>query len=307
MRTSVVIAALLAAMSCSAASAGATPATASATASAAAVAVDQLLDIDRTHGQASGQAPGLGQLRATWADDVVAFAVPVPGFSHGPTETAEHVAKALGGETVTLSWSPIRAGVSADNQHGFTFGYAKAAGPDGQSRPYKYLAYWVRRNGEWRVALYKLVPSPEEDVSLEMMPPLLPARPAKPVTDAAVIEAHRKSLADREQAFSDESQRVGLAAAFAAFGAEGAVNVGGEAAFTVGPKNIGASQPEGPGSPLRWSADQGVLVASSGDLGVTWGYLHRNGPTPPGRLAEIPFFTIWGRSTPSSPWLYIAE
>jgi hypothetical protein len=74
----------------------------------------------------------------------------------------------------------------------------------------------------------------------------------------------------------------------------------------LGNAAIGDLHGTGP-SPLNWSADGGVIVSSDGDLGVTWGLLHRNGPTPPGRIAKIPFFTVWRRASPNSPWLYVVE
>ena len=46
-----------------------------------------------------------------------------------------------------------------------------------------------------------------------------------------------------------------------------------------------------------------ALVASSGDLGVTVGYIRtKDGSRPP-----VPFFTVWRRDSPASPWRYIAE
>ena len=86
------------------------------------------------------------------------------------------------------------------------------------------------------------------------------------------------------------------------------MNVGGGADFTYGNVAIGQAQGgDAPApSPLRWAPD-GVIAASSGDLGITYGYLERNGPTPPGRLARIPWITIWRREKVGQPWLYVAE
>ena len=81
---------------------------------------------------------------------------------------------------------------------------------------------------------------------------------------------------------------------------------GGGADFTYGNEAIGAGFGNDPGSPLTWAPD-GVLVAGSGDLGITYGYLHRVGEVPPGRLARIPWFTVWRRVSPQVPWRYVAE
>jgi len=120
-----------------------------------------------------------------------------------------------------------------------------------------------------------------------------------------LTRTYAESLAAREQEFSNTAQERGLGYAFARFGRHDAVNVGDSPSFVVGAPAIAAAFPDGP-SPFVWSADQGVIVASSGDLGVTWGFLQRTSQQP-GRLAQIPFFTIWAREDPTSPWLYIAE
>jgi hypothetical protein len=49
-----------------------------------------------------------------------------------------------------------------------------------------------------------------------------------------------------------------------------------------------------------------VIVASSGDLGVTIGMIHPNTPRA-GQPANFPFFTIWRRANPTAPWRYVAE
>lgn len=265
-------------------------------------AADALLAADRQTASAVTPSDGLSGLLATFDDSVVLFAPPVPGFAQGSAQARETLTRAIGGNATALTVSPVRAGVSADGQHGFTFGYASVSRAGSADFIAKYVAYWVRDNGRWRIRLYKLVPRPEGDHPDTMMAPYLPSSPATATNTANFAE----SLARREREFSDASQTEGLSHAFARFGRSDAVNVGGDAAFVVGAEAISGVQPDGP-SPLSWSADQGVLVSPSGDLGVTWGFLRRNGPTPPGRLAEIPFFTIWARETPDQPWLYIAE
>jgi hypothetical protein len=59
------------------------------------------------------------------------------------------------------------------------------------------------------------------------------------------------------------------------------------------------------GSTLNWAPDR-VIVASSGDLGVTIGMIHPNTPRA-GQPASFPFFTIWRRASPTAPWRYVAE
>ncbi|HVH38096.1 MAG TPA: hypothetical protein VM757_05870, partial [Sphingomicrobium sp.] len=60
-------------------------------------------------------------------------------------------------------------------------------------------------------------------------------------------------------------------------------------------------------STIHWAGDHKVLVASSGDLGITFGMIHRDQPPPAGQPASFPFFTIWRRAAPDQPWRYVAE
>ena len=57
--------------------------------------------------------------------------------------------------------------------------------------------------------------------------------------------------------------------------------------------------------PRIW--DKGTLVASSGDLGLNWGYIRLHSPPADGKPSAFPFFTIWRRAAPDQPWRYIAE
>jgi hypothetical protein len=146
----------------------------------------------------------------------------------------------------------------------------------------------------------------------EMMAPALPPRSVPPTTDAAAIAAHRDSLDRAERAFSDEAQKIGIGPAFAKHGSADAINLGPPTAarVIVGAeaigKAIGANAPP-TGSPVTWWPDR-VIVASSGDLGVTLGFLRLNQPSPGGGTPPpIPFITVWRRPDPSAPWRYVAE
>jgi ketosteroid isomerase-like protein len=211
-----------------------------------------------------------------------------------------------------VEWTPIRLGLSADGQHGFTFGFMTLRKKDGSTMPLKYMAYWVKGPSGWRVAGYKRARRPEGDVAMTPMAPLLPAALVPVKSDAAHLDALRVSLSGAERAFSDEAQTIGLGAAFTKWGGETAVNMGGpnNAGYVVGAvaigKNVGAGAP-GPTSPVEWSTDV-ALVASSGDLGISFGYIRPHGKPPEGAPPNgSPFFTIWHRPSATAPWRYIAE
>lgn len=130
-------------------------------------------------------------------------------------------------------------------------------------------------------------------------------------TDPDALASHSRSLTAAEQAFSDEAQRIGLGPAFVKHGSVDAMNMGGpnDAGFVIGNdaigKIIGAGQSTATSS-VSWSADS-TIVSSSGDLGVTFGYIRANVKEGEPQRPPIPFFTIWRRNRPTAPWRYVAE
>jgi ketosteroid isomerase-like protein len=270
-----------------------------AVASSANAGVEELLAADRQWSQAAAGADLVSGICAMFDAAVV---LPLPGgdFARTREEAAAALAANPANKGARASWSPVRAGVSGDGRHGFSFGYMTLQAADKSVRHAKYLAYWVKRPDGWRVAAYKRVPSPQAG-GTPPMAPLVP-RPLPAHPDQAALKA---SLIAAEQGFSDEAQRVGLHRAFESNGRADAMNMGREAAFVIGAEAIGASMPADPVSPVHWSAED-ALVAGSGDLGVTWGKI-RPHKVEEGQPAEIPFFTIWYRPDPSQPWKYVAE
>jgi ketosteroid isomerase-like protein len=275
-------------------------------------AVDELLMADRQFATAASKLDAVSALSAMFADDVTMMPVPPEGFARGKAKALEALAASPTTEKGRAEWTPVRGGISADGQQGFTFGYMTLVQPDGTRTPVKYLAYWVKRPEGWRVVVYKRGRSAPLSGEPEIMPPALPERLVAPVDDPAVVAKHRASLDATERAFSDEAQKIGIGPAFAKFGSADAVNMGPPTGsqFVVGSQAIGraiGSNAPPSGSPVTWGPDR-VIVASSGDLGVTVGFLRLNqappgGGTPP----PIPFITVWRRPTPSAPWRYIAE
>jgi hypothetical protein len=180
--------------------------------------------------------------------------------------------------------------------------------PDSAPVPLKYLAYWVRKPEGWRVRVYRRRRYAEPPPEVEVMQAALPPSLVRPTTNGDIIAMYRASLDREERAFSDSAQVIGLGPAFAMFGSADAINLGdfNVSTFIVGAEAIGRAIGAGappPGSPVRWAPDT-VLVASSGDLGVTIGYLRPNASPD---AAPIPFFTIWRRVSLGDRWLYIAE
>lgn len=275
-----------------------------------AAVAESLIAADRAASTRAARRPLADGLAAMFRDDVIAPGAPARLY-RGLEEVRAYL-RASPDADGRAAWTPVRAGVSADGRHGFTFGFMTVTRADGATTPLKYMAYWIRdEDGTWRVAGYKRARRPEGEASLTVMAPVLPGRTVSPTTDAATGDRHRASLAAAERAFSDRAQVIGLGPAFREFGAPTAVNMGGPARvpFVVGPDAIatliGASSPQ-PTSPVEWSTDV-ALVASSGDLGISFGFI-RPHATPGGAAPTgSPFFTIWHRATPDAPWRYIAE
>jgi hypothetical protein len=274
---------------------------------------DELLAADRSASSASAKTTLIAGLTAMFAQDVVMQA-PGVGFARGLAAATEALKANADNATAKVDWIPVRAGVSADGLQGFTFGYMTLHRADGTTSPLKYLAYWVKRDGRWQVAAYKRRLRAAGDVPMTTMAASLPSGVAAPTADPATLQAIEQGLIAAEKAFSDEAQKIGLGAAFVKFGSADAMNMGGpnDVSFVIGSeaigKAVGAGQPAS-GSSVKWSADS-VIVASSGDLGVTIGYIRPNvpaGTSPAPAPAPIPFFTIWRRAAATAPWRYIAE
>lgn len=272
-------------------------------------AVGELLAADRAFSAASAKTDLVAGLSAMFADDVV-IPMPPAQFVNGKSSVVAALKTNPDNLTARTEWTPVRGGISADGQHGFTFGYMTIHRADGGNLPLKYLAYWVKHPEGWRVAAYKRSRANEPPPSLAVVAPALPARLVAPADSDAALEKARASLDQAERAFSDEAQKIGLGPAFEKHGSADAINLGRPSDRTVvtGSANIGKMVGEGDAprtSPVRWAPER-VVVASSGDLGVTIGWIRPNAPTPD-RPAQNPFFTIWRRARPDAAWKYIAE
>ena len=138
------------------------------------------------------------------------------------------------------------------------------------------------------------------------MPASLPEAPLEPAT-GPTAELYRTSLDKAERAFSDLAQKIGLGPAFVQNGSPDATNAGSGPGFTVGNEKIGADVGSGAGPGVTWAPDGGVIVAATGDLGITWGLIRPNAAPKPGEPTAFPYTTVWRRAGPNRPWRYVAE
>ena len=272
-------------------------------------AVDELLAADRAFSAASAKTDLVSGLTAMFADDVV---IPMPPgqFVDGRTAVATALRANADNLTSRTEWTPVRGGISADGQHGFTFGYMTIHRQDGSDLPLKYLSYWLKRREGWRVVAFKRTRASAATAAAPPVAPAIPDRLVEPTTDAKRLAEAKASLDKAERAFSSDAQKSGIGRAFAQYGSTDAINLGrpDEPGVVTGSENIGRlvaqGVPEGT-SPVSWAPER-VIVASSGDLGVTIGWIVPNTPSPD-RPVKNPFFTVWRRASPSAPWRYVAE
>jgi len=268
-----------------------------------------LLETDRKFALQAARGDVLSVLSSMFADGVV---TPTNG---GLMIGREKIIGAMRASPEVVgaraTWTPIRVGISADGEHGFTFGFFTLIKTDGTRVPQKYMAYWQKIGSDWRVTAYKRSRASGPPTDTTMMPPALPAKLIAPVRDAAVISRLRRQLMESEAGFSNDAQRIGLGNAFLAFGTADAVNTGGSGSskFIVGNKAIAEMVARGNMklSQVHWGADT-AFVSSSGDLGITFGVIRANRVKPgTDPNAGSPFFTIWRRAEIRSPWRYVAE
>ena len=273
-------------------------------------AADELLAVDRAFAAAAATTDLVAGVTAMFAADVVVSAQ--GSFADGIAAASA----VLRGDTLNLTsrahWEPVRTGISADGSHGFTIGNFDVARADGSVIPGKYLAYWVNGVEGWRVKVWRRGRRPDGPADTTRFEPSLPSHIVAPTADTGVIAGHRWALEQAERDFSAEAQVVGIGPAFAKFGRADAMHLGGPdiVGFIVGNDAIAASVQEGTPegtSPVTWGPER-AIVASSGDLGVTIGWIvAKNSPRGGGAPARFPFFTIWRRDEVGSPWRYIAE
>ena len=274
----------------------------SATAQDARYLASQLIAADRGFSTAGAKANLADSIGAMLAENAV-MPTPALDFAIGRTAIIAALKANPANANLTGEWSPIRVGISADGTQGFTYGFMFLHEAGKADRRAKYLSYWVKRPEGWRVAFYKRAASPEGNVTTRV-DPAIPEDLVDP--DPQRLQENLASLKAAEQAFSDRAQELGIGPAFVEFGSEDAMNMGTGSDFTFGNAAIGdlvaASNP----TPITWGPDKGAVVATSGDLGVTWGFIRPKEPKA-GEPAAFPFFTVWRKASPDLPWRYVAE
>ncbi|HET8624088.1 MAG TPA: nuclear transport factor 2 family protein [Gemmatimonadales bacterium] len=275
---------------------------------APATAARELMAADRDFSRTSGGTDLVTGITRMFAPDVVMVAP--SGIVRGAAEAEVALRSNPDNPRSRVTWIPIRGGVSADGEHGFTYGYMTMTRPDGSELPGKYVAYWRRTAEGWRVAAYKRAIRAAGPVTLDERAPAVPRAPASP--NALESVRYTAELQQVEREFSRAAQN-GFAAAFRKYAAPDAAHIGGgnDASFLFGPDAISRplGDPAPPGVTTTWEAAD-ALAAASGDLGVTIGSITTATTatdSTEARRDNRPYFTIWRRDSPAAPWRFVVE
>ncbi|HJR82338.1 MAG TPA: nuclear transport factor 2 family protein, partial [Sphingomicrobium sp.] len=250
-----------------------------------AAAVQELLEADRQYsaeGEGDNIADAIGAMMASDSR----MPTPQGNFAKGKQGIIDSLRANPTNANATAEWAPVRGGISADGLQGFTYGFMTVHRPGQDDQRLKYLSYWKRLPEGWRVHGYKRALSPPGDVSTALRSPALPSHLLPERPSPQLVDKYRDSLAAREKAFSDRAHEVGLRQAFLEFGSADAMNFGGGSDFTFGNVAISEGLPPDVPSPVIWGPDEGVTVSSTGDLGITFGYIR-----PTDQVGAFPFFT----------------
>ncbi len=273
---------------------------------------DELLAADRGFAEAGAKADAISGLSSLFANDVI-MPVRGKGFAKGKAEVIEALKANPDTSNARVQWTPAGVGISADGKQGFTYGLMTENLKDNKQNLLKYLAYWRRDKAGWRVIAYNRGRRAQGPIASAPRSALLPGPMSSTAQTAAGNADHQQTVAQAEQAFSDAAQKIGLTAAFAEFGTADSMNLGGggKTGFVFGAEAIstlvGGGEPER-GSSVSWAADERVVVADSGDLGLSVGYIRFNERAADGSERQpIPFFTVWRRASADQPWRYVAE
>ena len=196
-----------------------------------------LLDADRAFAMSGARGDVMTALTPMFAGGVI-MPTPQGNFAIGKRAVLAAL-RTSPDATARVSWAPIRVGISADGEHGFTFGYMTLVRPDSTRVPLKYMAYWVRDVSGWHVLAYKRGRSAGAPPETRAMSPSLPAAMIPARRDGAAIATLRHDLMQAEHSFSQEAQKIGLGNAFAAYATAYSLTSGGAGVHLV-PIDIGS-------------------------------------------------------------------
>jgi ketosteroid isomerase-like protein len=197
-----------------------------------------------------------------------------------------------------LNWATLRADVSADGTHGYTYGGGIYTRADGSTAFTRTISYWRNEGGTWKVAamLVNLATTAAQAAPDGFFGDDQGVRGAPASAGAAELEAVMQ--ADRDFAALASAQNPAIA--FRDFMAPDGAMLGGP---VYGPAANYELQKNGRGR-LEWEPVHGG-VAPSGDLGWTIGVATATNPDTRARNYSK-YLSIWRRQ-PNGDWRYVMD
>lgn len=251
---------------------------------------------DRAHSDASDAQGFVNGLTSAFADDAYFLRESAPVLQGREAIRAYLAASPLA--TARLNWTTLRADVSADGTHGYTYGGGVYTRANGTTLFTRTISYWRNEGGTWKVAAMVVnlageaaVAAPEgffgDDNGVRGAP-----------ASAGAGELEAVMQADRD--FAALAGVQGTAIAFRDFMAPDGAMLSGP---VYGPAANYELMKDGRGL-LEWGPIVGG-VAPSGDLGWTIGIATSTNPDT-GAKGYSKYLTVWVRQ-PNGTWLYVID
>ncbi|MEO7455772.1 MAG: DUF4440 domain-containing protein [Gemmatimonadaceae bacterium] len=212
------------------------------------------------------------------------------------------------GPGTSVRWQPVRAEASSDNASGYTYGYAiyGTAQPGAPAlRVDRYIAFWRKEQGRWRIAAYA------ETYGTPPSALALPPEASSGVVADAPMYKRRGALDDiraADEDFSRAATKFGTGAAFGRYAAADGQIFSGPGEFITGPVAIAESFESGTTKgTLVWHPVEGEM-SGSGDLGFTVGNAVFTGVREDGAalVRYSKYLTVWKRQRDGS-WRYVVD
>jgi ketosteroid isomerase-like protein len=263
-------------------------------------------DLSRTDTVARrGLVAGLGAL---FTDDVIYLRGGLP-LLKGRESASAVIGADTAAAAASVRWQPVRAEVSSDRRSGYSYGYsvyALRARAENTIRIDRYIAFWRKERGAWRISAYAETYS---------------AAPANiPLPDVAgrgvladVVMSPRGGALDAirlaDAAFSSAASTSGTGEAFGRYAARDAQVFSAPGEFITGPEAIRDSfgPPSGKNS-LVWHPVEGEM-AGSGDLGFTVGnavFTDSTAGSAQPLVQHSKYLTVWKRQRDGT-WKYVVD
>lgn len=245
--------------------------------------------------EARGFAAGLA---AALAEDAYVLREGAP-LLHGRDRIHAHLAASPAGR---LNWTTLRAGVSADGLHGYTFGGGTYTLPDGTPEFSRTLSYWRNEGGTWKVAamVVNRADTPAKPAPAGFFPEDgAPSAPPASVSAASAATALDEVMqADRDFAAMAAAQNAPLA--FRHYMApDGAMLTD----PVYGP-DANYDLQKNSRTVVEWGPVAGG-AAASGDLGFTIGVATFTEPDT-GMRHYGKYLSVWRRQ-PNGEWRYVVD